>query len=394
MTNRSEQSPVGQRLTVKGLRRVLSETTVSLGPILVGFALLCTAIALTGCDVESKTTVDVVRPVKTETIVLGDGTQAASYPGTLQPRRESQLGFRVAGKVAKRNVQVGETVTPGTVLATLEEEDLGLRVKAAEAQMRAAAADAEQARIDVQRYAQIKTSPAFSQAVFDKRVNTLDAANARLKDAESQVKLARNQLAYTTLTADDFGVVIATKIEPGQVVGEGQVAVVIARSADLDVAVSIPETKLAELSKAEAKVSVWSQPGELLPARVREVAASADPTTRTYAVRFSLDELPADVQIGMSATLTLAVKSEANVAVVPLTAVFEHKGQSSVWTVTSGGQLNLVPVTVAGYRNSSALIGAGLKTGDVVVTAGVHKLDAGQKVRPMSPSPMSPSAAS
>lgn len=386
MSNHSTQSPVGQPRSLKALRRRLTETTISLGPILVGFALLCTAVALTGCDVESKTTLDVVRPVKTETISLSDGTRTVSYPGTLQPRRESQLGFRVAGKVAKRYVQVGETVAPGTVLATLEQEDLGLRVKAAEAQMRAAAADAEQARVDVQRYTQIKNSPAFSQAVFDKRVTTLDAANARLKDAESQVKLARNQLAYTTLTADDFGVVTATKIEPGQVIGEGQVAVVIARSADLDVAVSIPETKLGELSKAAAKVSVWSQPGELIPARVREVAASADPTTRTYAVRFSLDELPADVQIGMSATLTLAMKSEANVAEVPLSAVFEHKGQPSVWTVTEAGQLNLVSVTVAGYRNASALIGAGLKTGDVVVTAGVHKLDLGQKVRPMAPS--------
>lgn len=357
-----------------------------MGPILVGFALLCTAIALSGCSVESATPTQVVRPVKTATVNLSDSSSTASYPGTIQPRRESQLGFRVTGKVEARYVQVGQTVSPGTPLAKLEQDDLSLRLKAAEAQVRAAAADAEQARMDVSRYAQIKTSPAFSQAVYDKRINTLDAAEARLKDAQSQAALARNQVAYSTLLADDFGVVTATSIEPGQVVAAGQTAITIARTSDLDVAVSIPETRLADLDRADAKVSVWSQPGQLINAHVREVGASADPTTRTYAVRFALDELPANLQIGMSATLTLAAKSGTAVAEIPLSSVFEHKGQASVWTVDASGQLNLVPVTIGSYRSTSALVTHGLKNGDVVVTAGVHKLDLAQKVRPLSQS--------
>ncbi|MBL8644225.1 MAG: efflux RND transporter periplasmic adaptor subunit [Rhodospirillaceae bacterium] len=383
MATAPQQSPVGQAPRNKGLLNKVSDTTLSLGPILVGFALLCTAVALSGCDVESAQVPDTVRPVRTAVVNLSDQAAVASYPGTIQAQRESQLGFRVAGKVAARYVQVGDKVAPGTALAKLEQEDLSLRLRAAEAQVRGAAADAEQARIDVKRYTQIKDSPAFSQAVFDKRVNTLEAAEARLKDAQSQAQLAKNQLEYSTLVADDFGVVTATSIEPGQVVAAGQTAITLARSAELDVAVSIPETRLADLSRANANVSVWSQPGEKITARVREVAASADPVTRTYAVRFALDELPETLQIGMSATLTLAAKSDGAVAEVPLSAVFEHKGQSTVWTVDTQGGLHIVPVTIAGYRGGSALIANGLKDGDVVVTAGVHKLDEAQKVRPL-----------
>jgi RND family efflux transporter MFP subunit len=380
----SPSQPASARpLDKVSLLRWLSQTSMSLGPILVGFALLCTAVALSGCDAESQTLPEVVRPVRTTTVELNTTTAAASYPGTIQPQRESQLGFRVAGKVSARYVQVGDTVSPGTTLATLEQDDLILRLKAAEAQVRGAAADAEQARTDVKRYEQIKNSPAFSQAVFDKRVNTRDAAEARLKDAQSQAQLAKNQLDYSTLVADDFGVVTATSIEPGQVVAQGQTAITIARSAELDVAVSIPETRLADITKADAKVSVWSQPGELISARVREVAASADPVTRTYAVRFALDELPANLQIGMSATLTLASPATTAVAELPLTAVFEKDNASHVWTVSAEGQLQAVPVTIAGYRSTSVLVSDGLKAGDVVVTAGVHKLDASQKVRPL-----------
>jgi len=386
MSPDTRQAPEGQPTTQApvALSKRLAATTLSMGPILVGFALLCTAIALSGCGVESATPANLVRAVKTETVTVGNGTISSTYPGTIQPRRESQLGFRVAGKVAKRYVQIGQSVAPGKVLATLEQDDLGLRVKAAEAQMRAAAAEAEQARVDVQRYTLIKNSPAFSQAVYDKRTNTLDAAVARLRDTESQVKLAKNQLEYSTLVADDFGVVTATNIEPGQVVAQGQTAIVVARSSDLDVVVSIPEAKLADIERADVRVTIWSQPGESLPARVREVAASADPTTRTYAVKFALDEMPDGLQIGMSATLTLASKAQSSIAEIPLSAVFEHNGQPSVWTVDAAGQLTAIPVTVSGYRNASALIGSGLKTGDVVVTAGVHKLDVGQKVRPLT----------
>ncbi len=391
MTTAPQQIPVGQTKgktsKLAGLRRDLvnqiSETTMSLGPILVGFALLCTAVALSGCDVESATPQASVRPVRTEVVSLSDTTAAASYPGTIQSERESQLGFRVTGKVAARYVQVGETVKAGTVLAKLEQDDFTLRLKAADAQVRAAGADAEQARIDVKRYTQIKQSPAFSQAEFDKRLNTLDAAEARLKDSQSQAQLAKNQLEYSTLVADEDGIVTVTNIEPGQVVTAGQSAMTLARSSKLEIAVSVPETRLADLERANAKVSVWSQPGETISAHVREVAASADPVTRTYAVRFALDEMPANWQIGMSATLTLAAKSDVAVAEIPLSAVFESNGTPNVWTVSTDGDLNLVPVTVASYRSTSALVSAGLKDGDVVVTAGVHKLNSAQKVRPL-----------
>lgn len=324
------------------------------------------------------------RPVKAMTVKLGEQATRSVYPGTVQPRHQSTLAFRVAGRVTKRLVDVGATVTAGTVLATLDQEDLQLGLRSAQAQFASANADLVQAQRDLQRYEQIKQSPAFSQSVYDKRLSTMHVAEGRVRDADAQVKLRQNQLGYATLIADAPGVVTSSRAEAGQVVGAGEAVFTVARAGDLEIAVSVPEQRVADLKEAQARVSLWTQQGSLLTAHLREVGASADPVTRTYDVRYVLDEPPADLQLGSSASVILARPGANQMAEVPLTAIFQTADKPTVYVLSADNTLAKRPVTVAAFRSQTALVADGLKDGDVIVTAGVHRLDEGQKVRRLS----------
>jgi RND family efflux transporter MFP subunit len=322
-----------------------------------------------------------VRPVKAMTVKLGEQASRSSYPGTVQPRHQSTLAFRVSGRVTKRLVDVGATVEAGTVLATLDREDLELSLRSAQAQLASAKADLVQAELDLKRYEQIRNSPAFSQSVYDKRLSTSNMAAARVHDADAQVKLRQNQRGYATLVADAPGVVTSARAEAGQVVGAGEAVFTVARAGDLEIAVSVPEQRVAELKDSPARVSLWTQPGTLLTAHLREVGASADPVTRTYDVRYVLDDMPADLQLGMSASVILERRGVGQLAELPLTAIFQTGHAPAVWVLTADNTLAKRLVVVAAFRSETAVVQSGLKDGDVVVTAGVHRLDEGQHVR-------------
>jgi RND family efflux transporter MFP subunit len=352
----------------------------------VGLAAALTfVLTLPGCNSDAAAPADAVRPVKTATVKFDSAAHRTSYPGTVQPRHESELAFRVPGRVTKRFVDAGQRVTKGTVLARLDDEDLRLGLRAAEALLASALADAAQSQVDLERYEQIRNSPAFNKAVYDKRRATLEMAVARRDQAMSQLKLKQNELAYGTLVADHEGVVTAIKAEAGQVVAAGQPVIALARAGDLEVKIDVPEQRLGELKKLEGTVTLWSKPGQKFTARLREVAASAEPVTRTYAVRYALEAPQADLRIGMSANVVLERDGGAAGAEVPLTAVFQDHDQPMVWVVDAAtGRLTRTPVTVANLRTDTALITAGLKNGDVVVAAGAHRLDESQRVRIMS----------
>jgi RND family efflux transporter MFP subunit len=321
------------------------------------------------------------RPVKAMTVRAGEQASRATFPGTVQPRHQSALAFRVAGRVTKRLVDVGAPVAPGTVLATLDREDFDLGLRSAQAQLAAAQADLVQAERDRARYEEIRNSPAFSQATYDKRLSAATMAKARVRDAEAQVQLRQNQLGYATLVADQPGVVTAVRAEAGQVVAAGEAVFTVARSGDLEIAVSVPENRVAGLKDSRVQVGLWTRPGTLLPAHLREVGASADPVTRTYDVRYVLDEMPPDLQLGMSANVFLERPGTAAVVELPLTAIFQTGATPAVWVLAANGTLAKRPVTVAAFRSETALVAAGLHDGETVVTAGVHRLDEGQRVR-------------
>src|SRR5271168_1232084 len=212
------------------------------------------------------------------------------------------MGFRVPGKVAKRLVEVGQTVDVGQPLATLDEIDLKLQAEQAEAEQRAATGVLAQAAAAETRARDLREKGWSTDALVDQAKASADEARARLNRAERSVELTNNSLSYATLVADSRGVVTATLIDPGQVVASGQTAIRVARFAEKEAVVAIPETLVGRAKDGVATVSLWSEPNRKYAAKLREVAPSADPATRTYLAKFSLADAGEDVSLGMTAT--------------------------------------------------------------------------------------------
>lgn len=320
------------------------------------------------------------RPVLVKTVTFIDRHPQRALVGTVRPRVESDLGFRVAGKVASRRVGVGDLVKVGQPLATLDEMDLGLQTEQAEAEMRAATASVRQAEAELARTESLAAKGYAAGAALDRQQAATEEARGRLLRAERALKLARNARSYAVLAADADGVVTGTSIEPGQVVTAGQAAIRLARLNEKEAVVSIPESLLA-LAQGEADVTLWSSPGKRYRAKLREFAPSADPATRTYLARFAIPDADSAVQLGMTATVTISVADRDRVARLPLSALFNQGSGPAVWTVGEEGRPVLKPVEVEAYEAQDVLIGRGLAEGDRAVTLGVSKLDPGQTLR-------------
>jgi len=280
---------------------------------------------------------------------------------------------------------VGARVEPQQPLATLDEIDLRLQAEQAEAELRAATGVLAQAGAAEARATDLRQRGWSTQAQLDQAKATADEARARLSRAERSVELTKNSLSYATLIADAPGVVTATLIEPGQVVAAGQPTIRVARLAEKETVVAIPETLLARASSGKASVSIWSQPHKHYSAKLRELAPSADPTTRTYLAKFSMPDASDDIQLGMTATLTLFDSASERVARLPLSALFNQGQGPSLYVVDAGtGMITLKHVTVKGYESGEVLITDGVEEGAKVVAVGVQKLDPSQKVKVVS----------
>ena len=223
-----------------------------------------------------------------------------------------------------------------------------------------------------------------TDAQMDQAKAAADEARARLNRAERSVELTRNSLSYATLVADTRGVVTATLIDGGQVVASGQTAIRVARFAEKEAVVSIPETLLGRAKDGVASVSLWSEPNKKYVAKLREIAPNADPATRTYLAKFSLPEAGEAVSLGMTATLTLADPATTRVARLPLSALFSEGGAPSFYVVDDRGDVALKPVTVKSYESNDVVVSDGVEEGAKVVELGVQKLDPAQKVRVVS----------
>jgi RND family efflux transporter MFP subunit len=340
------------------------------------------ALALAGCNEISAQPARPERPVLVASVHYASQVPDRSLVGTIRPRIESDLGFRVTGKVSRRLVDVGARVVPGQALATLDEIDLRLQAEQAEAEYRAATGVLAQARAAEARATDLKQRGWSTQAQLDQANATADEARARFNRAERAVELTKNSLSYATLVADAAGVVTATLIEPGQVVAAGQPAIRVARLAEKETVVAIPETLLSRAQSGEARVSIWSQPDKRYIAKLRELAPSADPTTRTYLAKFSMPDVGDEVQLGMTATLTLSDAAGEHVARLPLSALFNQGQGPSVYAVDPGtGTIALKHVAVKGYESDDVLITDGIEEGTKVVALGVQKLNPSYKVR-------------
>ena len=308
-----------------------------------------------------------------------------SFVGTVRPRIEADMGFRVGGKVSRRLVEVGSMVGTGQPLATLDEVDLKLQAEQADAEFSAATGVLAQASAAEARTKELRQKGWSTDAQLDQAKAAADEARARLKRAERSVELTKNSLSYATLVADAPGVVTSTSIEPGQVVAAGQTAIRVARLAEKEVVVAIPETLLARAKSGDARVTIWSEPDKVYVATLRELAPSADQMTRTYQAKFSLSGVGDDVQLGMTATLTLSEHESERVARLPLSALFNQGAGPELYVADAKtGTVTLKPVTVKAYESNDVLISGGIDEGASVVALGVQKLDPAEKVKVVS----------
>ncbi|WP_428660791.1 efflux RND transporter periplasmic adaptor subunit [Reyranella sp.] len=329
----------------------------------------------------------VVRPARVATINFRSHMHSLMLAGTVVPRIETTLGFRVAGKVISREVDVGAIVQPGQLIARIDPTDYRLAVDNARAALVSAEADYARAKADFERYQMLRGSASFMTQTLETRQSVSSTTQARVDQAKSQLASAENNLAYTELHADAAGVITAVQAEVGQVLAQGQGMVKLARSEELEILVGVPEHRLKTVRDAtRVTFELWSDTGRKYAAKLRELSPSADPMTRTYPARFTVVDQPPFIGIGMTASLIIARPDAELLAEVPLSAIFQQGKEPAVWVVDKAtSSVSLRPVTISRWRDETALIASGVQNGDIVATAGVHKLEPGQKVKPVLP---------
>jgi multidrug efflux system membrane fusion protein len=340
------------------------------------------ALLLSACGNGNKAE-DPVRPVLTVTVAPGAAATRDAYSGELRARVETDLAFRIGGKIASRPVDAGARVRKGQALARLDPQDAKLGAEAARAQLASAEADHALAKAEFDRAGDLLAKKFISQSAWDARQAAYAAAKARVDQARSQSGISTNQEAYTTLAADADGVVVSVSAEPGQVVAAGQPVLRLARDGEMEVVVNAPESQVASFRPGQdVVIFLWADPANRFAGRVREIAGGADPVTRTFAVRVSAPRVPPGARVGMSATVGFRQPPDASLVVLPLTALVRDGDSATVWVVDpKTSRVKRRPVKLGEFREDGATIVSGLGAGEIVVAAGVHKLREDQPVR-------------
>jgi RND family efflux transporter MFP subunit len=344
-------------------------------------AALAAGLMLAGCEANTAPAPKAERPVQVQQVVFENQNASREFVGIVRARYETDLGFRVAGKIVTRVVNVGDRVRAGDVVAHLDPGDLTLQVQSAEAELAAATSNLAQTKSDFERYSALKSRGYASVADFDRKQVAKDEAEGRLERARRALSLAGNQLGYADLKADADGVITAVLAEPGQVVAIGQGVARLARRGDKEAVVALPESFLDEARNATATVKLWSETGRTFAAHLRELSPQADVATRTYAARFTIDDADDSVALGMTATVMLSHPDKNQVARLPLSAILNRGAGPTVYVVDGSDALVARPVTVAAFTEQSALVTGGISGGETVVTLGVQTLEPGRKVR-------------
>ncbi|HEY6125003.1 MAG TPA: efflux RND transporter periplasmic adaptor subunit [Steroidobacteraceae bacterium] len=345
-------------------------------------ALLLIALAgVAGCGAK-KEAEPLVRPVRSEIVAGGTTTDSATYTAEIRSRYETDLSFQVAGKLVNRAVDVGATVKKGQLLAQLDQTDQQLGVDAARGAVPAAQSDLARSRSEEARFRDLLERGLTTRAQYQAQQTAVRSAEAKLSQATAELQLAQQRLGYTTLRAGDDGVVTRVMVEVGTVVSAGQRAFSIARPSELEAVFDVPDGRIGEV-KAGSSVLINPLSGESTAwaGRVREISPSADPVTRTYQVRTTIVKPPDTLRLGMTVSVTLARVGGAPNISLPSTAIFQKDGKPAVWIVTAGSTVELRAVTVERYDTDRAFVADGIRTGERVVTAGVHRLSQGEKVK-------------
>lgn len=344
--------------------------------------LLGLTLAVAGCQQAPAAKPAEPRPVVVLTATPTHVSEAQAFTGIIRARYEADLGFRVTGKVTARTVEVGQRIRADQQIAALDTADYELAVKSAAAELAMALADARNAAAELARSEKAIAAGVASSSDYDIRRASADASRERVVKGNRELELARNRLAYCTLTADADGLVMALPVETGQVVATGQTVARIARTGSREAVVNIPEHRIDLAKVSTATVGLWSNGGGRFPVKLRELSPVADPATRTYQARFAISDDVAGVELGMTATVHLTPGQSDPVFLLPTSALIRQGSSGAVWVVEkSTGRLTLTSVTVSGYGQDEVVVTSGLRGGELVVRAGVNKLDAGLAVR-------------
>jgi RND family efflux transporter MFP subunit len=321
------------------------------------------------------------RPVKSVHVGMEPGIFYLNLPGEVRARKESPLAFRIGGKITECKVNLGETVQRGQLLAKLEPTDYQLASQAASATVAEAKSTLILAEAELVRYRDLRARGFVSAAVLDQKQAAAEGARARVDATQSAYSEQSRQLDYTSLSADINGVISAYNCNPGQVVNQGQPIMQLAQSAEKEILIHVPEAEF-QLFRSAGKfaISLNAFPDKFYQGTLRELAAAADPATRTYSARIVVKNADAQLQLGMSATVDVQPKSDLVIR-LPLVAVVTRDNHPSVWKIDNTGSVHATAISIAGIENNTVRIASGLNSGDLIVTAGANLLREGERVK-------------
>lgn len=350
-------------------------------PILTVTAALAAAF-LSGCDDQSHQTDDSVRPVRSVVAKMEPHVLMPSQVGEIRAHVESDLGFKISGRILERKADLGDMVHKGQLLARLSEEDQRNQLQVTIADVAAARASLDQAEAEERRQAQLRQSGWATQARYESALQARDTARANLRAAEARRRQAEDTRSYAELRAPEDGAISAVGAEAGQVVNAGQIVLRLARLDQKDAVFTVAESSLALLSTGtEVEVALLDAPQVAARGHIDQIAPTADPQTRTYMVKVALDNPPPALRLGMTVVGRIQAGGQP-VAVLPAAALFQKDGHAALWVADpQQGTVDLVPVTLAGQDAGRIMVSDGLKDGAIVVTAGTQRLWPGQKVR-------------
>lgn len=346
------------------------------------FTVVLAAVMVAGGAGCAKKQPVVEQPIVVQAEIVQAGLQSASftYAGDVRGRYESQFAFQASGRISERLVNNGDTVSAGQALMRIDLADLKTQLERSKADLAAAQADYHLSELTYNRYKELAKQDVISKGEFDSHTAQFQVATAKLRAAEAAYRQTSQLYGYGTLVADADGVIADIKVEVGQVVSTGQAALTLVRAGEMEVQINVPEQRVDAIRRAnKIRVGFWAMPTLEVDGVIREVAALADSSTRTYMVRVAIPQMDI-VRFGMSATVKIWTGDAAAKLILPMAAVYQTGNKPHLWLVENG-VLRLQPVELGDFLSDGIIIRAGLKPGDTVVTAGVQKLREGQKVK-------------
>ena len=346
-------------------------------------ALAALVTTLVACS-KAEAPLEPLRSVKLITVAGSDLNLGGEYAAEVRARVESRLGFRVGGKLVQRPAEPGQRVAAGQLLALVDAQDFQLAAQAAQAQVSAAQSQRDLAAAEFKRFEALKVQNFISGAELERREASLKAADAALNQAKAQAQAQGNQTGYARLTASHAGVITAVEAEVGQVVSAGQPVVRLAHDGPRDAVFAVSESAIMAIRLGQSMQATVLSTGQMVQGTVREMAASADPVTRTYAVKLALapgvgGALPLGATLnvrapGLSSAVASAIK-------LPTSALRQEGQGTAVWVLDEASMtVNSQAVQLGPVDGNEVVVSSGLKPGQKVVSAGVHVLSPGQKV--------------